>query len=65
MEIVLNITISKHITINMYEYNIIFPQIGKVYMNPISETEPTLLLTPEVDLDIMHMADAGFRFNKK
>jgi len=49
----------------MYEYNIIFQQIGKVYMNPISDTEPTFLLTPEVDLDIMHMADAGFRFNKK
>lgn len=47
----------------MYEYNIIFPQIGKVYMDSISETEATLLFTPEVDIDIM--ADAGFRFNKK
>ena len=42
------------------EYNIIFPQIGKVCMNPISDTEPTLLLTPEVDLDIM--VDTDFRF---
>jgi hypothetical protein len=29
-------------------------------MNPISDTEPTLLLTPEVDLDIM--VDTYFRF---
>ena len=42
------------------EYNIIFPQIGKACMNPISDTEPALLLTPEVELDIM--VDTDFRF---